>query len=597
VPEPVPAPEPAPEPPPDEAAVPPRSRLPETVRFQIPPSPPGLLDPNTQDIDLNTALRLAQVQNPEFMAARQRVTEAVALRQLAAAKFLPSINAGTSYDNHAGVLQQSNGNMLTVNRASVLVGAGVNAVAAGTVGIPGVVLQGQTAEVVFGYLVSRQFVRQRAADNIAVRNQVFLKTATAYTELVRAEGRRAIAIQNRDEVKRVAELTASYASSGEGRQADAHRAAAELAIREADVQAAEGEVLVAAAMLAQQINVDPSIRLHPTDAAIVPLPVVPDPIPVNQLIALAMLRRPEMESMRAAVQGAFLTLQGMKALPFTPTVLIGYSAGGYGGGSNLVRPIFGGFGGRSDFDAIFYWTLRNMGIGNIALIRAADARLQMTRFDQITVLNRVREEVAESYALTHARFAQIGTTEQAVREGLGAFERDFERIRFRARQPGREVLPIELLNSFRLLARSRSAYLEAIVDYNVAQFQLYVALGQPPANALSRPVPSEGIAPSTEAAEMVPSGPSQPAVGPGSGPFAPVPVPPMAPAPDVPQVPQAMAPRPSGEVRAPVAMGTSPALDDDDEPRSASEKDTFVHSLMGTSGVLDDQTQRTSFPR
>ena len=45
-------------------------------------------------------------------------------------------------------------------------------------------------------------------------------------------------------------------------------------------------------------------------------------------------------------------------------------------------------------------------------------------------------------------------------------------------------------HSLRLLARSRYAYLDAILDYNRAQFELYVALGQPPACTLARPVPA-----------------------------------------------------------------------------------------------------------
>src|SRR5207249_9054058 len=45
-------------------------------------------------------------------------------------------------------------------------------------------------------------------------------------------------------------------------------------------------------------------------------------------------------------------------------------------------------------------------------------------------------------------------------------------------------LPIEVLDSMRLLARSRYAYLDAIIDFNRAQFELYVSLGQPPADFL-----------------------------------------------------------------------------------------------------------------
>ena len=80
---------------------------------------------------------------------------------------------------------------------------------------------------------------------------------------------------------------------------------------------------------------------------------------------------------------------------FSPTLFIGFSAGGFGGGSNLVRPIFGGFGGRTDFDVIAFWTLQNLGVGNAALIRGANANLQIKRFQQLEVLNMVREQIAE----------------------------------------------------------------------------------------------------------------------------------------------------------------------------------------------------------
>jgi hypothetical protein len=38
-----------------------------------------------------------------------------------------------------------------------------------------------------------------------------------------------------------------------------------------------------------------------------------------------------------------------------------------------------------------------------------------------------------------------------------------------------------------LLGRARFEYLNSIAEYNASQFELYVALGQPPANALARP--------------------------------------------------------------------------------------------------------------
>ena len=333
---------------------------------------------------------------------------------------------------------------------------------------------------------------------------MFLRVTEAYSELLRAEGKRATQTQARDEAKVIARLTADFNDTGLGRAADANRAATQLARREADIQAAEAEVLVASATLCRLLNLDPSIRLHPTDAVVVPQPVVPDPIPVSELVAIAMLNRPELAAQRAAIEAAFLQLDGAKVLPFSPTTLVGFSGGAFGGGSNLVRPIFGGLAGRTDLDAIMYWTIQNLGVGNIALIRSASAQLRVAQFQQVEILNRVRADVAEAYARTHARYAQLGVYEEAVRSGYLAYHQDLERTRGMGAARPRDVLPIELLNSFDLLANARVEYVDAIVDFNRDQFALYVALGQPPANSLAHPVPVEGVSPRNIPPRVVP---------------------------------------------------------------------------------------------
>jgi outer membrane protein TolC len=183
-------------------------------------------------------------------------------------------------------------------------------------------------------------------------------------------------------------------------------------------------------------------------------------------------------------------------LPFSPQLIAGFSSGVFGGGSNLVasstppapglppnQPRFGNFDGRADVDLILYWSLRNMGLGNKALIDAARARARSADFEQLTVLDRVRQEVAESYVQTHTRFAEIEMRSRSVISGVDALTEDLIRIR------GREGRPIEVLDSLRRLADSRREYLDAIIGYNQAEFALYVALGKPPADTLARPVP------------------------------------------------------------------------------------------------------------
>ncbi|HVW02323.1 MAG TPA: TolC family protein, partial [Planctomycetaceae bacterium] len=335
-------------------------------------SPATILNEQFVPIDLGSALQLAGVNNPEILLARQRVTEAVALRQFAAAQILPSINVGSNLDTHTGTLQQSFGRIITVKRTALYVGMGAQAIAAGTVNIPGVVWNLNVSQTYFTALVARQVVREREFDAQAANNDKLLQTAIAYLNLHRAEGRRAIAIQVRAEAAEVARLTYAYWQTGQGRKADADRAATELARRESEVVEAESEVLTASAKLCQLLNLDPSIRLHSADAYIIPMPLIPEPVTLPELIAISLMQRPELSARRTAIQAAMLELTAAKVLPFSPNTIIGLSAGEFGGGSNLAnnplppvlapgtpaQPQFGDFAPRSDIDVVLYWTVQ-----------------------------------------------------------------------------------------------------------------------------------------------------------------------------------------------------------------------------------------------
>jgi outer membrane protein TolC len=457
-----------------------------------------LLQQTATPIDLPTALQLAGVQNPLILLGQQRVVEAVALRQLAAAQFLPTINLGTSVDSHWGVLQQSTGNILSVRRESVFVGAGANAIAAGTVNIPGVLWTLNVSDAVFNYLVNRQEVDRREFANQATRQDVLLSVAVSYNDLVRSEGARSIAIVNRNDARELARITASYLETGQGRKPDADRAATELARREANLFMAEGNVVRSSAALCQTLHLDPSIRLHATDNQVIPRSIVPDPIPLPELLAIALMQRPELNERRSAAAQSLLALKGAKLLPFSPTVFLGFSTGGFGGGSDIVAqptgsrpfagsdPRFSTLDDRVDLDAMAYWTLQNLGVGNKAQIDAARSRLSSAGFELLVTLDRVRAEVAGAHAKTHARFARIRSCELAIQAGRLAFAEDMARIK------GTLGRPLEAVDSLRILAQSRIDYLNAILDYNRAQFELYVALGKPPSELLLRPVNDEG---------------------------------------------------------------------------------------------------------
>jgi outer membrane protein TolC len=475
------------------------SRLPS--ERLLPPDPANEikvpLDEQASPIDLATSLALAGAENPEILIAMQRTVAATARQQYAAAQALPNINLGTNFDLHRGALQQANGNILQVNRDAMYIGAGAQAVAAGSVSIPGVQYNLNVGESLFRYYELRQR-REAAAHRInAVRNQILMNVATAYVDLVAAQAQRSLAIQAKKEMQEVAQITAAFAKTGQGLPADAERAAAELELRAADLVRAEAEVAVASARLAELLNLQYSSRLHAADNYLVPHPAVPELIPRTELLAIALIQRPELHEHQALVQAALIGLKNAKMLPFSPQIMFGFSSGGFGGGSNLVagstsvsgaatdQARFSSLDGRTDLDAVAYWSLRNLGVGNKAIINVAQARWQQADLELLNTLNRVRQEVVDAQVRTHTYFSQLHLRERAVLAGLAAHNEDLIRIR------SNEGHPIEALDSLRLLKQARQDYVETIVRYNKAHFELYTALGSPPANMVVRLVDTD----------------------------------------------------------------------------------------------------------
>jgi outer membrane protein TolC len=458
------------------------------------------LEDEASPIDLATSLALAGAENPQILVAMQRTLAATARQQLAAAQALPNINIGSNFDLHRGVLQQASGNILNVNRDAMYVGTGAQAVAAGSVSIPGIQYNLNVGETLFRYYEMQQR-RDAAAHRVnAVRNQVLLNVSTAYVDLVGAQAMRRIAIEARKESKRVADITAAYAKTGQGLPADAQRAATELELRDAELVKADAGVAVASARLAELLNLNHSTRLNATDNYLVPHPAVPELIPRSELLAIALIQRPELREYQSMVHAALMGLQNANMLVFSPQVMFGYSDGVFGGGSNLITGMnppshappdqarFSSLYGRSDLDAVAYWSLRNLGVGNKAMINISHARWREADLELLDMLNRIRQEVVDAQIRTHAHYAQIHLRERSLKRGLDGHKEEMIRIQ------SNEGRPIEVLDSLRLLRQARQDYVETILKYNKAHLELYTALGNPPAAMLVRPVaPGETV--------------------------------------------------------------------------------------------------------
>ena len=233
---------------------------------------------------------------------------------------------------------------------------------------------------------------------------------------------------------------------------------------------AEEEIQVASARVVELLNESPNIALRPLEPAIAPVELVPLDTPIQALLPTGLTNRPELAEASHLVGEAVHRYRLEKTSPWLPNVLMGtsYRRLWWRQGGQIANT-----GGRYDLDAIAYWQVRGLGVGEYAARREARARHGQTRFDQMRVMNEVAREIVQAHAQVQARHRQIAISQQAVEHATASFDRNLLRIR------DLKGLPIETLQSIQALDQARREYLRALVDYNSAQFRLQRALGWP----------------------------------------------------------------------------------------------------------------------
>ena len=286
----------------------------------------------------------------------------------------------------AGRSSSRNGNILQVNRDALYYGLGANAVAAGTVNIPGLNYNLNVGEAWFGLLAVRQTCRRRRGRG---RRRPQRRAAAGLRWRTSTCCGRGPAGHRRPEPGR----------GGRGGPADGRlrqgRPGPEGGRRPG------GRRTPPAGRRLLQAEADVADRVRPACPAAQPRPVHPAQAdrrvgrspprrartrsPLPDLIAIALLQRPELAARRAEIQRALYDLSLPRCCRSRPNVILGFSAGGVRRREQPHQPAAGVHrrqrrssrpargsatstaGPTSTWSC--FWTFRNLGVGNLALVR------------------------------------------------------------------------------------------------------------------------------------------------------------------------------------------------------------------------------------
>ena len=437
-----------------------------------------------EPIDLAGALRLAGARDLDVAIARERVGEALADLEHARVLWLPSLYIGPNWIRHDGQAQIVQGAVQPINKSSLFLGATAAAgssvsgpiPAGGPAQVSGLTTILRISDAIFTPLAARQVVDARRAGVEASTNDALLGVSETYFDLQAAAGRLANAREAAGNARALVDLTATYARTGTGLEADRLRSLAEADRRRREVEEAIGVLEVASAELVRRTRLDPRIVVAPIEPPEAAIRLVADGCALDDLIVAGLRHRPELAEAQALVQATLVRLKQAKLRPFIPSMALRYSGGGFGGGPN---GFFGNFDARSDVDVNLFWDLSHLGLGDRAISRQRASQRRQADLELMKLQDRVAAEVVRSEKARIASARQMDEAGRALPEALESLRLNFDNMRRGAGLPG-ATRPIEVLQPIQALAVARSEYLDAVLDYNRAQFRLFHALGRPP---------------------------------------------------------------------------------------------------------------------
>ena len=397
--------------------------------------------------------------------------------------WLPSLFLGPTWYRLDGKVQSITGQVITTGRSSLFIGAlaaSPNTYPAAPPGSGFPPPTGLTSVLRFSDAIltpkaANRTLAANRADLHAATNDAILAASEAYFDLLLASGLLAIEREAATGARTLAEITASYARSGAGLEADHQRTLTELDHRRGNIEDAVGQLEVASANLVNLLVLVPNQVLAPVEPAEAVFRLLPEETPLDEMIVQGLHKRPELASAQQLVQATLIRLKQARLRPLVPSLAFSYAGGGFGGGQNAF---FGNFGSRGDATVSLYWELQNLGFSDYAIAKRSLADQKIAALKLIRVENQVAADVTTAYKSRLAASRRMAQAAPAVSKGLESLRLNMLNIRRGAGLPG-ATRPLEVLQPIQALAQARTDYLRAVVAYNRAQFQLYRAIGCP----------------------------------------------------------------------------------------------------------------------
>ncbi|HKQ36992.1 MAG TPA: TolC family protein, partial [Verrucomicrobiae bacterium] len=188
-------------------------------------------------------------------------------------------------------------------------------------------------------------------------------------------------------------------------------------------------------------------------------------------IAQAMAVRPELEQSRALVEAAGKTKDAARYGPLFPSIAGQAFGGGLAGGN---QDSYRGLSESEDYQVTLGWRIGPGGLFDRGRIRAAESRFNIAQLTREKVMDDILRQVVEAFTRAEAEADKLAI----LQRGLSAAEATFRLARER-KEFGVGVV-LETIQAEQELTRLRQEYMNAVGEFNRAQYLLLKAAGGVP---------------------------------------------------------------------------------------------------------------------
>jgi outer membrane protein TolC len=426
-------------------------------------------------INLATTLRLANVRSLDIAIAAREVEIANAALLGANVLWFPNLDMGVDYVRHTGIQQTIDGPADITSRGSLYLG-----------GLPQAIFS--LSDAIFVPLAARQVVAQREAELQSTTNDTVASVAFAYFDALQSRAELAAAEdvyrQARELVRKTEELAPGIVP-----RVEVARARSQLARNEQLIESSLQRWRNASAEVVRVTRLDPTTLIEPLEPPQLMVTLIDPQMPLMDLLTIAWASRPELAASQAVVRGSVERLRQEQWRPLLPNIVL-RGAGTvppypmmFGAFASGVGGSLSNFGIRGDWDVEAIWELRNLGLGNLALIRGARATVDQAELRVLRTQDLVAREVVQAQADLQSAYVRVGQAERELRDALITSHDSIIGVGQTKRVAGNILIlvirPQEAVAAIQALFLAYQDYFGAVADYNRAEFALYRALGNP----------------------------------------------------------------------------------------------------------------------